>query len=152
MCSISSNNNGNYFWSFSSKCSQVLIRFNFFDLLSLFYLKKKKKNSRYLLNFGDVSYYLGYHSMTDYFPTMILKPNPSCASDLCKKRQKENEVNISSLILLFFFQNIFFLSFRTRMIFSKRNLFLKFKMKLYMKKILVFFFMKIFQYIDKIIN
>jgi len=44
---------------------------------------------KFLLNFGQVSHYLGYNAMEDYFPTMILKPNPNCDDTYCKERQKE---------------------------------------------------------------
>ncbi|XP_076648067.1 ubiquitin-like activating enzyme 5 [Halictus rubicundus] len=44
---------------------------------------------KYLLNFGEVSYYLGYNAMQDFFPKMILKPNPNCDDRYCKERQKE---------------------------------------------------------------
>ncbi|KAK7111819.1 ubiquitin-like modifier-activating enzyme 5 [Littorina saxatilis] len=44
---------------------------------------------KYLLQFGDVSYYLGYNAMLDFFPRMILKPNPQCDDSYCKKRQTE---------------------------------------------------------------
>ncbi|KAG9435942.1 ubiquitin-like modifier-activating enzyme 5 isoform X1 [Apis mellifera carnica] len=44
---------------------------------------------KYLLNFGDVSYYLGYNAMQDFFPKMILKPNPNCEDNYCRKHQEE---------------------------------------------------------------
>ena len=44
---------------------------------------------KYLLKFGQVSHYLGYNAMLDFFPTMSMKPNPSCDEYHCKKRQKE---------------------------------------------------------------
>ncbi|XP_041374655.1 ubiquitin-like modifier-activating enzyme 5 [Gigantopelta aegis] len=44
---------------------------------------------KYLLQFGDVTYYLGYNALQDFFPTMILKPNPQCEENFCRKRQKE---------------------------------------------------------------
>lgn len=44
---------------------------------------------KYLLNFGDVSYYLGYNAMQDFFPKMILKPNPNCEDSYCRKHQEE---------------------------------------------------------------
>ena len=31
--------------------------------------------------------YLGYNSLKDFFPTMDIKPNPSCANSLCCKSQ-----------------------------------------------------------------
>ncbi|CAM0911326.1 unnamed protein product [Alopecurus aequalis] len=44
---------------------------------------------KYLLNFGEVSFYLGYNSLKDYFPTMEMKPNPQCSNPACLERQKE---------------------------------------------------------------
>ncbi len=46
---------------------------------------------RYLLGFGSVSNYLGYSAMTDFFPTMTMKPNPQCDSKHCVQRQREHE-------------------------------------------------------------
>lgn len=44
---------------------------------------------KFLLKFGKVSHYLGYNAMEDFFPTMILRPNPNCDDAHCKQRQKE---------------------------------------------------------------
>lgn len=44
---------------------------------------------KYLLKFGKVSDYLGYNAMLDFFPTMSMKPNPTCDDTHCVKRQKE---------------------------------------------------------------
>ncbi|XP_039139125.1 ubiquitin-like modifier-activating enzyme 5 [Dioscorea cayenensis subsp. rotundata] len=44
---------------------------------------------KYLLKFGQVSPYLGYNSLKDYFPTMEMKPNPQCSNSACLERQKE---------------------------------------------------------------
>lgn len=44
---------------------------------------------RYLLEFGQVSYYLGYSALTDFFPTMRLRPNASCDDSFCQQRQAE---------------------------------------------------------------
>lgn len=44
---------------------------------------------KFLLQFGQVSHYLGYNAMEDFFPTMTLRPNPSCDDAYCKQRQKE---------------------------------------------------------------
>ena len=44
---------------------------------------------RYLLKFGDVSHYLGYNAMKDFFPTMSIKPNKDCDDYHCKKQQKK---------------------------------------------------------------
>ena len=32
--------------------------------------------------------YLGYSSLKDFFPTMEIKPNPACSSQMCRTRQK----------------------------------------------------------------
>lgn len=44
---------------------------------------------KYLLEFGNVSDYLGYSAMKDFFPTMTLRPNPNCSDSWCLKRQRE---------------------------------------------------------------
>ena len=47
---------------------------------------------RYLLGFGDVTHYLGYNALQDFFPTMSMKPNPQCDDNQCQKQQKEFQV------------------------------------------------------------
>lgn len=42
-----------------------------------------------LLGFGVVTDYLGYSAMTDFFPSMSLKPNPACEDSWCVRRQYE---------------------------------------------------------------
>merc|ERR1711935_976984 len=44
---------------------------------------------KYLLKFGQVSHYLGYNAMLDFFPTMSMKPNPNCDEYFCRKRLEE---------------------------------------------------------------
>ncbi|XP_061399713.1 ubiquitin-like modifier-activating enzyme 5 [Musca vetustissima] len=44
---------------------------------------------KYLLNFGEVSDYLGYNAMNDFFPKMTLRPNTQCDDRHCIARQKE---------------------------------------------------------------
>ncbi|XP_028766192.1 ubiquitin-like modifier-activating enzyme 5 isoform X2 [Neltuma alba] len=44
---------------------------------------------KFLLGFGQVSPYLGYNSLKDFFPTMQMKPNPQCSNGACLKRQEE---------------------------------------------------------------
>ena len=51
---------------------------------------------RYLLSFGKVSDYVGYNAMSDYFPSMSMKPNPQCDSSHCCKRQAEYQAYLSS--------------------------------------------------------
>uniref|UniRef100_A0A8C3Q172 Ubiquitin-like modifier-activating enzyme 5 n=1 Tax=Chrysolophus pictus TaxID=9089 RepID=A0A8C3Q172_CHRPC len=47
---------------------------------------------KYLLNFGTVSYYLGYNAMQDFFPTMAMKPNPQCSDQNCRKQQENYKI------------------------------------------------------------
>ncbi|KAL8097867.1 hypothetical protein AgCh_030834 [Apium graveolens] len=44
---------------------------------------------KYLLKFGQVSPYLGYNALKDYFPTMHMRPNPQCSNAACLERQEE---------------------------------------------------------------
>jgi len=44
---------------------------------------------KYLLQFGQVSNYLGYSALNDFFPTMNLRPNPTCEDKNCRQRQTE---------------------------------------------------------------
>lgn len=44
---------------------------------------------KYLLQFGEVSKYLGYNALKDYFPTMAMLPNPQCSNSACQDRQRE---------------------------------------------------------------
>ncbi|CAH2256859.1 ubiquitin-like modifier-activating enzyme 5 [Pararge aegeria] len=44
---------------------------------------------KHLLNFGNVSHYLGYSALTDFFPAMTLRPNPQCDDSYCRQRQAE---------------------------------------------------------------
>jgi len=46
---------------------------------------------KYLLKFGQVTHYLGYNAMQDFFPTMSMKPNETCDDSFCRQRQKENK-------------------------------------------------------------
>jgi len=45
---------------------------------------------KYLLHFGQPSYYLGYNAMTDYFPTSTMRPNPDCVNGHCRAMQKKH--------------------------------------------------------------
>ena len=42
-----------------------------------------------MLKFGEVSEYLGYNAMKDFFPKMPVRPNPECDEAQCLLRQKE---------------------------------------------------------------
>jgi len=44
---------------------------------------------KYLLGFGSVTHYLGYNALQDFFPTMSMKPNPSCYDKFCIKNQEQ---------------------------------------------------------------
>lgn len=44
---------------------------------------------KYLLDFGEVSDYLGYNAMNDFFPKMTLRPNTQCDDKHCLLRQQE---------------------------------------------------------------
>lgn len=46
---------------------------------------------KYTLQFGQVSYYLGYNAMKDFFPTWPMRPNPSCLASHCCELQKKHE-------------------------------------------------------------
>ncbi|XP_002763766.1 ubiquitin-like modifier-activating enzyme 5 isoform X1 [Callithrix jacchus] len=52
---------------------------------------------KFLLNFGTVSFYLGYNAMQDFFPTMSMKPNPQCDDRNCRKQQEEYKKKVASL-------------------------------------------------------
>lgn len=42
---------------------------------------------KYLLGFGQVSYYLGYNAMNNFFPSDVVRPNPECTTAACVERQ-----------------------------------------------------------------
>ncbi|OQR82139.1 ubiquitin activating enzyme, E1 family [Thraustotheca clavata] len=44
---------------------------------------------KYLLGFGQVSYYLGYSAMTDFFPADVMRPNPECPNSFCRQQQQK---------------------------------------------------------------
>ncbi|TMW57210.1 hypothetical protein Poli38472_003135 [Pythium oligandrum] len=46
---------------------------------------------KYLLSFGQVSYYLGYSAMKDFFPSDVMRPNPECSNSHCRKQQARAE-------------------------------------------------------------
>lgn len=43
---------------------------------------------KFLLKFGDVTHYLGYNALQDFFPSMSLKPNTTCDDNWCQKQQQ----------------------------------------------------------------
>ncbi|XP_021503468.1 ubiquitin-like modifier-activating enzyme 5 [Meriones unguiculatus] len=52
---------------------------------------------KFLLKFGNVSFYLGYNAMQDFFPTMSMKPNPQCDDRNCRKQQEEYKKRAAAL-------------------------------------------------------
>ncbi|XP_068402017.1 ubiquitin-like modifier-activating enzyme 5 isoform X2 [Eschrichtius robustus] len=52
---------------------------------------------KFLLNFGTVSFYLGYNAMQDFFPTMSMKPNPQCDDRNCRKQQEKYKKKVAAL-------------------------------------------------------
>ena len=44
---------------------------------------------KYLLHFGQISYYQGYLSQTNYFPSSVYYPNPECVNADCRRLQEE---------------------------------------------------------------
>ena len=52
---------------------------------------------KYLLGFGEVSDYLGYTAMSDFFPKYTMKPNPQCDNKHCVKAQDEYTKYLASL-------------------------------------------------------
>lgn len=51
---------------------------------------------KYMLEFGEVSAYLGYSSLKDYFPTMSIRPNPTCSNALCCSLQAQHQEALRS--------------------------------------------------------
>ncbi|KAJ7552381.1 hypothetical protein O6H91_06G053100 [Diphasiastrum complanatum] len=48
---------------------------------------------KYLLSFGNITKYLGYSALKDFFPTMEMLPNPQCSNASCLQRQCEYAEN-----------------------------------------------------------
>lgn len=44
---------------------------------------------KYLLRFGQVSYFLGYNAMSNFFPTDCIRPNAECSNGACRARQAD---------------------------------------------------------------
>lgn len=49
---------------------------------------------RKLLGFGKISWYLGYNALSDFFPSMMIKPNPNCNDNFCIKQQEEFKTRV----------------------------------------------------------
>ena len=45
-----------------------------------------------MLSFGEVSVFLGYTAMSDFFPRYEIKPNPQCENQWCLKAQEAYKV------------------------------------------------------------
>ena len=58
------------------------------------------RRCRALLSFGEVSYYLGYNAMRDFFPRYTMKPNPQCENKGCLKAQAAYQVSFTRVPLL----------------------------------------------------
>ncbi|DAZ94991.1 TPA: hypothetical protein N0F65_000623 [Lagenidium giganteum] len=48
---------------------------------------------KYLLEFGQTSYYLGYSAMKDFFPSDVMRPNPECSNAHCRKQQEHHKAS-----------------------------------------------------------
>lgn len=44
---------------------------------------------KYLLRFGQTSYYLGYNALANFFPVAVLRPNSECTNGACVARQSD---------------------------------------------------------------
>lgn len=105
----SPNYNGYCCWLPGPEYTQVSIilysDFIFCTVLIKIYLSCFNLLSRYLLKFGQTTHYLGYSALTDFFPTMQLKPNTACDDSFCRERQREvaarpkPEISVESEIL-----------------------------------------------------
>ncbi|KAL1529456.1 hypothetical protein AB1Y20_000403 [Prymnesium parvum] len=51
---------------------------------------------KYMLDFGQVSNYLGYIALKDHFPAMTLRPNPECSSAWCRKQQAAFQAKLAA--------------------------------------------------------
>ncbi|KAK6032039.1 ThiF family protein [Ostertagia ostertagi] len=51
---------------------------------------------KYLLNFGEVSMYVGYNALVDFFPRQEMRPNDQCDDRFCRQRQKEYQAKKAS--------------------------------------------------------
>jgi ubiquitin-like modifier-activating enzyme 5 len=50
---------------------------------------------KYLLDFGKVSYFLGYNALDDFFPQYPILPNPLCSDSNCIKLQSKYPVRVN---------------------------------------------------------
>lgn len=54
---------------------------------------------KYLLGFGEVSPYVGYNALVDFFPKYPMMPNPQCSRAACVQRQKDYEAVKPTLVV-----------------------------------------------------
>lgn len=50
---------------------------------------------KHLLEFGQVTRYLGYAALTDFFPQEAMMPNPECSNALCARLQTRYQVHFA---------------------------------------------------------
>jgi ubiquitin-like modifier-activating enzyme 5 len=55
-----------------------------------------KKFFRHLLGFGEVSDFLGYNALQNFFPTYTMKPNPTCANSHCRRHFVEYQEKLKT--------------------------------------------------------
>jgi len=53
---------------------------------------------KFLLDFGEVSHYLGYNALLDFFPKQKFLPNPQCDNAWCRRRQVEYKEKCPQLV------------------------------------------------------
>ncbi|CAB3407013.1 unnamed protein product [Caenorhabditis bovis] len=51
---------------------------------------------KFLLKFGEVSPYVGYNALVDFFPRDSIQPNPCCDDQYCQIRQKEYQEKLAN--------------------------------------------------------
>ena len=117
LCSVVADNYGRYCWLFGAECLEVCT-FLWITIHVLSYSKDLAHffcvpNFRFLLNFGEVSSYVGYNALCDFFPRHDLLPNPHCDDLFCKQRQKEyqaiTQLFVTEVASSYFFYLTFFL-------------------------------------------
>ncbi|VDK50119.1 unnamed protein product [Anisakis simplex] len=55
---------------------------------------------KYLLDFGEVSTYVGYNALCDFFPRQEMLPNPHCEDRFCIQRQHQYQVHLHVLYFI----------------------------------------------------
>ena len=89
MCRIIAHNDGNRGRNACAEHTQVRM-----VILKMGYFSQ----CRYLLTFGEVSMYLGYNALSDFFPRYEMKPNPTCSQSSCVRAQALYKVGRYHLI------------------------------------------------------